>query len=256
MGAGEKQRGMRRGTAALPSLSALALRPPVVPTGVGGPNKRQRVSGPRQQVIAWIEDMTAIFRTMNKEDGQIWLGYLRIVSQQWFKERFPSREPKDWLKWAENKFQVELLYFSDTEVGDEPARWKHTLQALEDVEGLVNRKRAREKLPRLRDLPKTRTQRPEPSAEQLAQQQQQRDRMRATQQRRGGLSVADQENGAQYFNLREGGPDFERPESLDQRSDQLPLKGDLRRKWPEDLKDRLLAQREPDGGCCAADPAE
>ena len=81
--------------------------------------------------------------------------------------------------------------------------------------------------------------------------------MDQAQQQRDVPRDADREGGDGYFNTPEGsqgGPTFVAPEPLDSGPDKMLLKEELAKKWPQGLRERLVAQRDPDGRCCASGP--
>jgi len=101
----------------------------------------------------------------------------------------------------------------------------------------------------LREKPKNKKQKTATPAQQR--------RVNQAQEQRGRTRDTDREGGDQYFNTpagSQGGPNFVQPDKLVGDSDQMLLGEELKKKWPDGLKERLVARRDPDGRCCAADP--
>ena len=250
---------MRRGTVSLPSLSGLALRPPVVPTGVD-PNKRQKTSAAsaRSRVQNYLRQLTEI--VSNLENSDDWLRRFFEAAFNLFMERYPSwpgqrdsarkwYEPRKWLSWGNDGFEVRPVPKSDAEEGEDQERWEPTYKMLQELEGRVEQMRKDKGLPGLREKPKNKRQKTTTPAQQQ--------RVNQTQQQRGGTRESDREDGDGYFNTpagNQGGPKFVEPDKLDGDWDQMLHLEELKKKWPEGLKERLVARRDPDGRCCAADP--
>jgi len=240
---------MRRGTVALPSLSCLALRPPVVPTGVGL-NKRQKTpeAAARSQVISYLNQLTEI--VINLEDWEEWKRRFLEAARNLFVDRYPSEQVQEWLFWESTKgFAARPVPKSDAEQGEMADQWDATYTLLQELEGQIDAMRRSRNLLGLREKPKNKKQKTATpaQAQRVNQAQAQRDRTRDT----------DRESGDQYFNTpagRQGGPNFVQPGKLDGDPGQMLLSEELKRKWPDGLKERLVARRDPDGRCCAADP--
>lgn len=248
---------MRRATVALPSLSCLALRPPVAPTGVGQ-NKRQKLGASAlSRVRSYLRQLSEIVQGLENSDD--WLTRFREAAFNLFMERYPNwpgqrysarkwYEPRKWLSWGDDGFEVAPVPKSDAEEGEVEERWEPTYALLLELEGRIDQMRRDRGLPGLRDKPKNKKQKTATPAQQQ--------RVNQTQQQRGGTRESDREDGDGYFNApagRQGGPKFVEPELLVGR-DKVVLKEELKKKWPDGLKERLVARRDPDGRCCAARP--
>lgn len=227
---------MRRGTVALPSLSGLALRPPVVPTGAP-PGKRQKPTteaGALKQTRDYLRQLSDIVDGLENNDE--WLRRFREASRNLFKDEFPSRPMQDWLSWGANGFEATPVPKSDAEDGTMMDQWHRTYVMLQALEGRIDAMRRRKGLSGLREKPKRKKQKTAPTPAQRH---------------------ADREGGNGYFNTPEGsqdGPTFVAPEPLDGSPEKMLLREELEKKWPEGLGERLVAQRDPDGRCCASGP--
>ena len=249
---------MRRATVALPSLSCLALRPPVAPTGVGQ-NKRQKLGASAlSRVRSHLRQLSEIVQGLENSDE--WQRRFLEAALNLFMERYPNwpgqrysarkwYEPRKWLSLSDDGFfEVAPVPISDAEEGEVEERWEPTYALLLELEGRIDQMRRDRGLRSLRDKPKNKKQKTATPAQQQ--------RVNQTQQRQVRTRDTDREDGEEYFNApagRQGGPNFVEPEPL-VGPVKAVLKEELEKKWPDGLKERLVAQRDPDGRCCAARP--
>jgi hypothetical protein len=249
---------MLRGAAALPSLSRLALHAPVVPTGVS--KKRQKTSAAYAQVVLQLRRINELLQQLPPDQAVDWGNtFIMVAENEYGKLLSTNRADKkrrQWIFWDRDEesgtmeLSIKPIPMSENAPGTLDQQWSHTLEALAQVESRVNatRKRQHNEQP-LRELVKSKRQKKgAPNTEQ-------RDRVAATQLVRGKTRAEDREQeGQRYFNKPEGArdaptfvpPTFEGPQGG-------ILRDEVRRKWPQDLKEQLRATRDPDGGCCAAE---
>lgn len=252
---------MLRGAAALPSLSHLALHAPVVPTGA--PKKRHKTtatSAALTQVKLQLRRINELLQQLPPNQAVDWGNtFIREAENAYGGLLSTNRADKDkrqWIFWDRDKesgtkeLAAKPIPMSDHALGTLEQQWSHTLEALAQVESRVNalRKRQYNEQP-LRELVKSKRQR------KGASNTEQRAKVAATQLVKGKTRAEDREQeGQRYFNKPEGArdaptfvpPTFEGPQGG-------TLRDEVRRKWPQDLKEQLRATRDPDGGCCAAE---